>query len=87
MRLLYRPFGVLAGLIAARLGRSVFRTLWSQIDGGELPAATAPEGSIPKLVAAAALEGATMAGVAAAVSRVSAATFHYLFGIWPGERS
>jgi hypothetical protein len=41
---------------------------------------------MPKVVGAAALEAATMAGVAAAVNRFTAAGFHYLFGVWPGEK-
>ena len=32
MKLLYKPFGIIAGLIAARLGHSVFKQIWSQID-------------------------------------------------------
>jgi len=37
------------------------------------------------VVAAAALEAATMAGIGAAVDRAGARAFHYLTGIWPGE--
>ncbi len=85
MNLLYKPFAVLAGVIGAKLGRSVFRSLWAKIDTAEPPAPTTAEGSLPKVVGAAALEAATMAGVAAAVDRASARAFHYLIGIWPGE--
>jgi hypothetical protein len=86
MKLLYKPFGLIAGMIAARLGRSIFRTLWSRIDDAEPPTADRPEGSMPKVVGAAALEAATMAGVAAAVNRASAKAFAYLTGIWPGKQ-
>jgi hypothetical protein len=37
-------------------------------------------------VGAAALEAATMAGVAAAVERTTARVFHYFTGTWPGEK-
>jgi len=37
------------------------------------------------VVAAAALEAATMAGIGAAFDRVGARAFHHLTGIWPGE--
>jgi len=86
MKLLYKPFALIAGLIAAKIGKSVFKTLWSKIDKDEPPAPTAPEASFPKAVGAAALKAATMAGVAAAADRASARAFHYLVGIWPGKR-
>lgn len=86
MKILYKPFALIASLIAARIGRSLFKSLWSRIDSGEPPTPTAPDGSLPKVVGAAALEAATMAGVAAATSRASARVFHYLVGIWPGEK-
>jgi hypothetical protein len=42
---------------------------------------------MPKVVGAAALEAATMAGVAAAADRVAAQAFHHLTGVWPGKRA
>jgi hypothetical protein len=86
MKLLYKPVSLIAGVLAARLGKTVFRSVWSKIDAAEPPAATMPEASMPKVVGAAALEAATMAGVAAAVNRVTASAFHYLFGVWPGGK-
>lgn len=86
MKLLYKPFAILAGMIAARVGRNAFRAMWSKIDEAEPPHPTTGEAPLPKVVGAAALEAATMAGVAAAVDRASASTFHHLFGIWPGEK-
>jgi hypothetical protein len=86
MKLLYKPFAIIAALIGAKLGQAVFRSLWSKIDDSAPPIATAPEASLPKVVGARALEAATMAGAVATVERVSARTFHYFFGVWPGER-
>lgn len=86
MKLLYKLVAVVSGKIAARLGKTVFRGVWSKIDTAEPPEATTGEASMPKVVGAAALEAATMAGVAAAVNRFTAAGFHYLFGVWPGEK-
>jgi hypothetical protein len=86
MKIFYKPFAIIAGIIAARLGRTLFKGLWSKIDEAAPPAATTRDASLPKVVGAAALEAATMAGVAAAVNRVSARWFHYLTGIWPGDK-
>jgi hypothetical protein len=85
MKILYKPFGLIASAIASRIGKSVFRGLWSKIDDAEPPEATAPNATLPKVVGAAALEAATMAGVGAAMDRAAARTFHHLTGIWPGD--
>jgi hypothetical protein len=85
MRLLYKPFGLIAGLIAARVARALFKGLWSRVDRADPPDPTAPEAPMSKVVGAAALEAATMAGVGAAADRVAAQAFHHLTGIWPGK--
>jgi hypothetical protein len=86
MKLLYKPFSLLAGLIAARLGRTLFRSIWGRIDSDSAkpPRPTAGDASMSKVVSAAAIEAATMAGVRAAVNRTSARWFHFLTGTWPG---
>jgi predicted DNA-binding transcriptional regulator YafY len=86
MKLLYKPFALVAGVIGAKLGQSAFKAIWSKLDEAEPPEATSEEASLPKVVGAKALEAATVAGVAAAVNRARARSFHYLFGIWPGEK-
>lgn len=83
MKILYKPFGVIAAIIAKRIGQSVFKALWSKIDNREPPEATAPHATFPKVVSAAALEAATMAGVAAAADRAAASVFARLIGTWP----
>lgn len=85
MKLLYKPLGLIAGLIAARIGRALFKGIWSQVDRADPPDPTTPEAPMPKVVGAAALEAATMAGVAAAADRMAAQAFHHLTGFWPGK--
>jgi hypothetical protein len=84
MKVLYKPFALIAGAIGGKLGHSLFKTLWARIDGGEPPRATIEEASLGKVVGAAALEAATVAGAKAATTRASARSFHYLTGVWPG---
>jgi hypothetical protein len=86
MKLLYKPFGIVAGIVAARLGRKAFKQLWGKFDQQDPPDPSTEEATAGKIVAAAALEAATMAAVAAAVDRASARTFYHLFGIWPGKK-
>lgn len=85
LRLLYKPFAIVAGIISARLGRSIFKSLWAKIDNAPPPPPKAPGAGFGKVVGAAALEAATMAGARAAVDRASAKTFHHLIGVWPAE--
>lgn len=86
MKILYKPFAIIAGVVASRLGKGIFRKLWSKIDEKDPPSPTMAEESLPKVLGAAVLEAATMAGIAAAVNRASAKGFHYLTGIWPGDK-
>ena len=85
MKILYKPFGLIAGIVGSKLGHNVFNQLWGQLDDSKPPKATTNEASSSKVIAAAALEAATLAGVAAVVDRFSARAFEYLTGIWPGE--
>lgn len=84
--ILYKPFALIGDFIAKRISRSVFKGLWSKIDKADPPVPTAGDASLPKVVGAAALEAATKAGVGAAVDRATARAFHYLIGVWPGEK-
>jgi hypothetical protein len=86
MKLLYKPFSLIAGLIAARIGRSAFRTLWARIDEEPPPAPGTGQASLGKVVGAEALQAGVMAAVAAAVNRMFASSFHHLVGAWPEKR-
>jgi hypothetical protein len=86
MRFLYKPFGLVASIAGAKLGQSVFKTVWARIDESEPPKPKTEEAPLGKVVIASALEAAMLAGVGAAVDRVAMRGFRYLTGIWPGDR-
>jgi hypothetical protein len=86
MKLLYKPFGILFGLLGGMLAKRLFDRLWSAVDRDQPPAPTARESTWPKVLAAAALEGATQSVTRAAVDRAGARSFEHLTGSWPGER-
>lgn len=86
MKLLYKPFGIVAGIFGGLLARRIFDAVWTRVDDAKPPRATTELASLPRIVGAAALEGATFAATRAAVDRAGARTFHHLFGVWPGER-
>lgn len=85
MKLLYKPFGILASAISARIAAAIFKTLWARIDHEDPPKPTTEVATLPKVVSAAVLEAATSAGVGAVVDRAGARAFFHLTGIWPGE--
>jgi Protein of unknown function (DUF4235) len=87
MRLLYKPFGIVAGIAGGMLARRVFDAVWARIDDtAGPPSATTEQASVGRIVGAAALQGATFAATRAAVDRAGARAFQHLFGVWPGER-
>ncbi len=84
MKIFYKPFGMVAGIIGARLGSRVFQAVWDSIDTAPPPAAEAGDAPLGKVVAAAALQAATMAAMGALVDRAAARAFRGLVGTWPG---
>jgi hypothetical protein len=87
MKVLYKPFALIAGLLGAKLGGLLFRALWAKVDSGEPPKPTRREASAGKVVAAAALQAAAHSGAKAATTRATAHSFHYLTGFWPDDGS
>ena len=86
MKLIYKPFGIIAGILAGFLSKKLFEWVWSKIDDQEPPKPTTEETVWPKVLAAAAVEGITFKVTRAAVDRAGAQGFSYLTGVWPGER-
>ncbi len=83
IRLLYKPLGLVAGILSRRIGVAVFRSLWSGIDEAPPPVPGSGQGSTAKTIAGQALRAGVMAGVAAGVDRTFARAFHHLIGAWP----
>jgi hypothetical protein len=87
MKLLFIPFSVIGGLIAGFLGKQLFQAVWGVIDKEEPPEAEHREVSFPKVIAAAALEGAVFKATRAAMDHQSRRAFAGLTGSWPGEEA
>jgi hypothetical protein len=86
MKLLYKPFGIILGIIAGLIGRQIFNFVWGRIDEEEPPEATTEEAPLVKVIGAAALQGAIFAAVRSAVNRSGAKGYAHLTGVWPGEK-
>jgi hypothetical protein len=85
MKVLYKPFAVIVGLMGAKLGDRLFRVVWAKLDTGDPPKPTLREATTGKVVAAAALKAAARSGAKAATMRATARSLHYLTGFWPDD--
>jgi len=86
LKLIYRPFGIVLGIVAGLLSKSVFNWVWSKFDDEEAPKATEDETTWAKVLSAAAVQGIVFQTVRAAVNRGGAEGFRYLTGVWPGKK-
>ena len=87
MKFLFIPFSVAGGLIAGFLGKKIFEQAWGVIDSEEPPESEHRSVSFPKMLVAAALQGAVFRATKAAVDHQSRKAFAGLTGTWPGQEA
>jgi hypothetical protein len=86
VRILYKPVGIVFGLIGGLVAGALFRGIWGKVaDDRRSPGATDADHGWPEIVAAAALGGAVFGAVKAVVDRAGAAGFAWVTGVWPGK--
>lgn len=85
MRLIYKPFGIIAGLLSGLLAKKLFEQVWGLVDEEEPPKPTTRQTSWPKVIGAAIVEGVAFRVVRAVVTRGGARGYQALTGVWPGE--
>jgi Protein of unknown function (DUF4235) len=86
MGVLYKPFGILLGILAGLLGKQLFDFIWKKVDDEEPPRATTQEASWRRVLAAAAVQGVIFRLTRVAVARYGAIAWRHLTGTWPGEK-
>ena len=86
MKLIYKPIGIVLGVLAGLLGRRIFTFAWSRIDDEDPPKPTTEVAPWSKVLAAAALQGMIYRVTRVVVDREAAKGWAYLTGVWPGER-
>jgi uncharacterized protein DUF4235 len=86
MKILYKPFGIVLGIVAGFVSQKLFNAVWGIFDKEEPPEPTTEQAVWPKVIAAAAVQGVTFRVTRAAVDRLGAQGFRYFTGIWPGEK-
>ena len=86
MKLLYKPFGLLASVLGGVVAGALFKRLWGAVAHEEDPPnATQRDKTWGEVIAAAAVQGAVFGGVKALVDRAGATGFARLTGSWPGK--
>jgi len=84
-KVLFIPISIAGSLIAGILSKKLFDFIWARFDDAEPPEAEHREVSMPKLIAANAVQGAIMRGVRAGSDHYTRAAFSRATGVWPGE--
>jgi hypothetical protein len=87
IKLLFIPVSLVGGLLAGAVSRKIFDQLWGLIDEQEPPESQHRDVNWPKLLMAAAIQGAIFRGVRVAADHYSRRAFARTTGAWPGEES
>ena len=85
-KLLYKPFGLILGILAGLAGKRLFDFAWTKLDDEEPPKGTTEHAPWVKIVGAAALQGVIFKTTRVVVDRYGAMGWYYLTGSWPGEK-
>jgi hypothetical protein len=86
-RLAFRPFSLMAGVLAAMLARELFQLLWRLADRDPPPSPEERDADWRKLVPALALEGAVFSLVRGLTDHGSRHAYEKAVGDWPGDDS
>jgi hypothetical protein len=86
MGLIYKPFGIVLGVVAALLGKKLFNFAWTKIDDEEPPGPTIEQATWQKVLAVAAVQGVIFRVTRVVVDRYGAIGWRYLTGTWPGQQ-
>ena len=84
-KLMFLPISIGSGLLAGLIGKKTFQLIWGAIDDEQAPQAEHRYISLPKLVAALAIEGALFALIRGLVDHGSRHAFARATGSWPGD--
>jgi hypothetical protein len=85
VKLLYKPFALIAGVVAAKAAGAIFKRAWAVLaKEAEMPLALEQDRRWAEVVAAAMLRGAAVGGVRALVDRTLATGYFRRTGVWPG---
>ncbi len=85
-KFLYKPLGMLFGVLGGLTASAVFRKVWQKATGeDEPPTATDKDLSWREVLIAATIQGAIFGLVKAAIDRGGAAGYRKVTGKWPDD--
>ena len=83
-KLMYKPIGMLVGVLGGLLASTVFNKVWARVAGTEeAPDATDRKATWGQVLLAATIQGAIFGLVKAAVDRGGAVGYKKVTGEWP----
>jgi hypothetical protein len=86
-KVIYKPFGLILGVLAGSIAGAIFKRTWRNLaDEEKPPKATDRDRGWLEIAVAAAVRGAVFASTRALVDRAGASAFEQVTGAWPGKR-
>ena len=86
MKAIYKPIGLIMGLLSALVAKRIFNFAWTKLDDEDPPKGTTRDATWGKILGAAALQGVIFKMTRVVVDRYGALGWNYLTGAWPGEK-
>jgi hypothetical protein len=86
MKALYKPIGLILGILSGLVGKKIFNFVWTKLDDEEPPKGTTKNAPWVKILGAAALQGMIFKSTRVVVDRYGAVGWSYLTGSWPGDK-
>lgn len=84
MKLLYKPFGIIAGVIGGMIATKLFQQIWMKLTGSKTTAnPKSPQSGWAEVATGAAVHGAVYGAVKAITDRSAAKAFASTTGTWP----
>ena len=86
MTAIYKPIGLILGILSGLLSKRIFNFVWTKVDDEDPPKGTTQYATWGKILAAAAVQGMIFKTVRVVVDRYGAVGWSHLTGAWPGEK-
>jgi len=85
-KIMYKPIGMLVGVLGGLAANMVFNKVWAKVAGGdEAPDATDKKATWGQVLLAATIQGAIFGLVKAAIDRGGAEGYRKVTGEWPDD--
>jgi hypothetical protein len=86
MKVIYKPIGLILGILSGLVSKKIFDFVWTKIDDEDPPKGTTQYAPWATVLGAAALQGMIFKSTRVVVDRYGAVGWNYLTGVWPGEK-